>query len=59
MLLLISRLPDSGLETVTYEGVTYTQDADETCERFRGRLAHGRSHGKTRFIWVSELDARL
>lgn len=58
VLLLISDLPSGG-ETATYEGVTYTQEGDETPDQFRHRLREMLERGKKRFLWVSELDAAL
>jgi hypothetical protein len=59
VLMAISWLPGGGRETATYGGVTYTQAADESQEEFRDRLGKALQHGKQRFVWVSELDARL
>lgn len=59
VLLLISRLPGAGRETASYEGSTYTQEPDETSEKFRARLAERLTRGKTQFLWVSEVDAAL
>jgi hypothetical protein len=58
-LVLISWLPSGGRETATYEGVTYTQEADESAEQFRTRLAESLEHTGCRFLWISELDAAL
>jgi hypothetical protein len=57
-LVLISWLPRGGLETATYDGVTYTQEPAESAEQFRARLAERLEHTKCRFLWVSELDAQ-
>jgi hypothetical protein len=58
-LVLISWKPIGGRETATYDGVTYTQEARESAEQFRARLSESLQHTKCRFVWVSELDARL
>jgi hypothetical protein len=57
-LVLISWLPRGGRETATYEGVSYTQESNESAEQFRQRLSSSLA-GRCQFIWVSELDARL
>lgn len=59
VLLLVSALPGQERETATYAGVTYMRAQRETGEQFRARLCERLKHGKTRFVWVSELDAKL